>query len=598
VSFPLELENAILRNLVARTTRAYDQQKRELEAEKERAEITLASIADGVIATDPGGAVLYLNPRAEGLTGWRAAEARGRPLDEVFRLVADNGDRPLEPTSATAGERASLLRRDGARFAVESSVSTILDSSGRPHGTVIVFQDVSEERLLALNLAHQATHDGLTGLFNRQAFDERLRGALESSRGRSETHALIYLDLDQFKVVNDTCGHMAGDELIQQVARQIREAAGERAVVARLGGDEFGLLLPQCALEEAEELAGRLHATLASYRFVWRDKIFVIGASIGLVRVDPRFESVGHLMSAADHACYVAKDKGRNRVQLFQPDEAEFVRRYGDMNWVVRIQQTLERDRFQLFAQPIRPLGEATRPRRCFEILLRMEDTGRLHDTGDFIRAAERYGLMRRLDRWVLARSLDFLAGLGEPTPGGLGEGESGEIGSAGDEDGPLFWINLSAVSLGDESFRELVHERLDAAGVRPSAICFEITETAAVANLGLAQRLIDELSARGCRFALDDFGTGMASLGYLRQLAVHFLKIDGSFVHDMVRDPVDRAMIEWSHRLARLLGIRTVAEAVGNAATVELLREIGVDYAQGNWIGPPRPLAEAVAGG
>jgi diguanylate cyclase (GGDEF)-like protein/PAS domain S-box-containing protein len=589
MSFPPELENAILRNLLAQTTRAYEDQVHALDAEKELAQTTLAAIADGVIATDAGERVIFLNPVAEKLTGWRADEARGRPLAEVFRLVSETSGEPIEVPGGDRGrgdhlrlaDRTSLIRRDGARFAVESAFSPVGDRAGGPLGAVIVFQDVSEERLLALHLAHQATHDALTDLLNRQAFDLRLRRALGEARTRGHDQALAYMDLDQFKVVNDTCGHFAGDELLRQVAALVQEAVGDRGVLARLGGDEFGLLVPH-GVAAAHGLVGEIHRAVQEFRFVWQEKTFAVGVSIGLVPVGRQFETVAGLMSAADHACYVAKEKGRNRIQVFQPDEAEFVRRYGEMDWVVRIQHTLEQERFRLWAQPIQALRPDAGRGLSFEVLLRMEDDeGRLHHSGDFIRAAERYGLMPGIDRWVLGATFDFLAARSPAAAERLA----------------LVWINLSAVSLGDESFLAFVRERLAASPLPAAKICFEITETAAVANLPQAQRLIRELAGRGCRFALDDFGRGMSSYGYLKDLAVDFLKIDGSFVQDIVSDRVDRAMVESIQRLGSLLGIATVAESVSSEAAADLLREIGIDYAQGHWIGPPRPLAE-VAGG
>jgi len=585
----LELENSVLRNLLAQTTRAYEQQMDELSAEKELAQVTLASIGDGVVTTDAEGRIKYVNPVAEQLTGWHRDEAIGRPLEEVLKLASGEGEGlrmplahhlPLEHRVHL--EPTQLVRRDGQRFAVETSSAPIRDRNGRAVGSVVVFQDVSERRLMALQLAHQASHDPLTGLLNRSAFDGVLSRALASARDHGEHHTLAYLDLDQFKVVNDTCGHVAGDELLCRVAEMLRDRVRESDVVARLGGDEFGILLTACPPEAAQPRIAELHRELSSYNFSWQEMSFAVGASVGLVPVDGRFEALADLLSAADHACYVAKEKGRNRVQLYLPEEAEFVRRHGEMRWVVRIQSTLEEGRFRLYAQPIRHLKPNGDEGLSFEVLLRMVgEDGRLHQSSDFVRAAERYGLMRRLDRWVVDNALASLTELPAEARGRIS----------------LCTLNLSALSLGDESFLDFLDEAVARSPVDPARLCFEITETAAVENLPQAQRLMKTLAGRGCRFALDDFGSGMSSYGYLKDLPVDFLKIDGTFITDMVTDRLDRAMIASIQQVAQLLGLATVAECVSSRAACDLLAEMGVDYGQGNWIAPPRPFLEVTNG-
>ncbi|HEY0515250.1 MAG TPA: EAL domain-containing protein [Thermoanaerobaculia bacterium] len=588
---PFELDNAILRNLLGETTRAYETQMAELYAEKEIAQVTLASIGDGVLATDERGHVKYLNPVAEKLTGWDRAAALGSPLPEVFRLTGQQED-VLEDVGALLrhcleegqsfrlAERVTLERRDGRRYAIESTCAPIRAYDGRIIGAVLVFQDVSDKRLMALQLAHQATHDELTGLLNRQAFDGHLLRALEEARALSNTHALCYMDLDQFKLVNDTCGHLAGDELLCRVTSLLQDSMRDTDLVARLGGDEFAVLLTRCSLADAERRATEFHRALQQFRFTWRDKTFTVGASIGVVPITHEFRTVAHLLSAADHACYAAKDKGRNRVQVYQEDDATFVRRHGEMNWVVRIQQTLERDRFRLFSQQIQPLSPKAPPGLYFEVLLRMaEDDGRIHLPSDFIRAAERYGLMRAIDRWVIHNAIRTLRGQPPPFLDHL----------------RLCAINLSAVSLGDEGFLDFMEGELAGSGPPgeqlASRLCFEITETAAIENLPQAQRLMAQLVAKGVRFSLDDFGTGMSSYSYLKELPVSFLKIDGKFVKDIVTDPLDRAMVESINQVGHVMGLQTVAEGITNAAVVERVKAIGVDYAQGNWISPPRPL-------
>ena len=583
---PYELDNAILRNLLTETTRAYEGQMAELHAEKELAQVTLASIGDGVLATDQKGCVKYMNPVAEKLTGWDRAAAVGRPLPEIFHLAGQGGEREdieallrhcLEGgQSFRLADRVTLERSDGRRYAIESTCSPIRAWEGGIVGAVLVFQDVSDKRLMALQLAHQATHDELTGLLNRHAFDGHLQRALEEARSRSTSHALCYMDLDQFKLVNDSCGHLAGDELLCRVAALIQESARDTDLVARLGGDEFAVLLSRCSLAEAEQRTAEIHHALQQLRFTWRDKTFAVGASLGLVPITAELRTVAHLLSAADHACYAAKDKGRNRVQVYREDDATFVRRHGEMSWVARIQQTLEEDRFRLFSQQIQPLSPQAPPGLYFEVLLRMvEEDGRLHLPSDFLRAAERYGLMRAIDRWVIRRALRTLRDQPAPFLDLL----------------RLCAVNLSPVSLGDDDFYDFLTAELAGSGVPAAKLCFEITETAAIESLPQAQRLMARLAAQGVRFALDDFGTGMSSYGYLKELPVSFLKIDGKLVKDVVTDPLDLAMVESINQVGHVMGIQTVAEGVASAAVVERLKALGVDYAQGNWISPPRPL-------
>ncbi|HJX29231.1 MAG TPA: EAL domain-containing protein, partial [Thermoanaerobaculia bacterium] len=428
------------------------------------------------------------------------------------------------------------------------------------------------------------THDELTGLLNRQAFDVRLQRALDETRTHDQTHVLCYMDLDQFKVVNDTCGHLAGDELLIRVTALLQDTLRETDLVARLGGDEFGVLLPRCPVQAAEQRIKAFHAALQEFRFTWREKTFQIGVSIGLVPVTSNFRSVAHLLSAADHACYVAKEKGRNRIQLYQEDDAAFIQRQGEMDWVVRIQETLEKDRFCLFTQSIQPLSERAARGVYFEVLLRLvEEDGVIHLPNDFLRAAERYGLMRSIDRWVIRECIRTLAAQPHPFLDLLSTCS----------------INLSPVSLGDESFLEFLEEEIASSGVPPAKLCFEITETAAIENFSQAEKLLRQLAGQGVRFALDDFGTGMASYGYLRDLPVNYLKIDARFVKDIVTDPLDRAMVESINQVGQVMGIQTVAEGVPSNAVIQRLRALGVDYAQGNWISPPRPLTDvcSVAG-
>jgi len=523
---------------------------------------------------------------AESLTGWASEDASGEPLAQVFRIYeeATASETPVDVQAALSAapaavdRRMTLVRSDGQRFAVEHSAAPIRNPEGGTIGLVIVFQDVTDQRLLALQLAHQATHDALTGLLNRQAFDEHLQDALRQPPQGAERHCLLYMDLDQFKVVNDTCGHLAGDELLRRIATLVVEQVREGDLVSRLGGDEFGVFLPFCSAEDGRRIAERIHEAVNGSRFTWQDKRFAVGLSIGLVPIDPAADNLTQVLSAADHACYVAKERGRNRVQVYQRDDADVVRRADEMNWVVRIHKTLEEGRFRLYGQRIlRLAGDGPAP-LFFEVLLRMvEEDGSVLAPTPFIRAAERYGLMRDIDRWVLSQVLEALAS----RPAAVIDRVD------------LCALNLSAVSVSDESFLELARAELARTNVDPKKLCFEVTETAAVGNLLQAQRLIRDLSNLGCCFALDDFGSGMASYGKLKALRVSYLKIDGTFVRDLAHNPLDRAMVQSINQLAHVLGIATVAEGVGGTPLVDRLRSLGVDYAQGYGVYTPVPLED-----
>lgn len=553
----------------------------ELALEKERAQVTLASIGDGVITTDAQGRVEYLNPVAEQLTGWSAAEAHGRLLPEVFSIIRDDtrkqADSPLQAyldeTQAHELRRDSVLvDREGNEIAIDHSAAPIRDRENQIIGVVVAFHDVSHERQLAQEMSYQATHDALTGLYNRRAFEDRLRDALLDAKHNGFVHVLLYLDLDQFKIVNDAAGHVAGDELLRHVSALLLAETRRSDTVARLGGDEFGVLLHECAREEGLKIAHKIRQVVHDFRFVWKDRSYAIGVSIGMVMVNGDSDSLSTILSAADAACYAAKDKGRNRVQLFQADDAELARRRGEMQWVTRLSKALEEDRFVLYAQPIVSLLSQMKEAR-YEVLIRMiTEEGEIVPPGAFVPAAERYLLMPDIDRWVVHSLLNWAAI---------------HCGCA------FYTINLSGESLNDDNFLAFVLEQFERTGVPPEKICFEITETAAVANLSSAMQFITALKKRGCQFSLDDFGAGWSSFAYLKNLPVDYLKIDGGFVKDMVNDPLDFAMVNSINQIGHAMGIRTVAEFAESEEILRRLAEIGVDYAQGYGIGRPRPLEE-----
>lgn len=434
---------------------------------------------------------------------------------------------------------------------------------------------------MSARLRHQASHDGLTGLANRQEFERNLHLAISRRATTGREQALLYFDLDQFKVVNDTCGHPAGDALIRQVTATVQERLRETDLLARLGGDEFGVLLVDCTLEDALRIAETIRESIAETRFAWESKIFSTTASIGVLSIDPTLRTVAEIMSIADRACYAAKDHGRNRVQAYRPDDGELRARHGEMEWVARISAALETGRFVLFAQEVRPVSEAGDEESRFEILVRMRgaEGEPLVSPMAFIPAAERYGLMPKLDRWVIAHTLRALAPL-----------------HVGDLYAPMCVINLSAVSVADPTLIEFIARQFQVTGVPANRIGFELTETAAITNVAQAAELMRRLKALGCSIGLDDFGSGMSSFAYLRSLPVDFLKIDGHFVKDMVIDPVDFAMVETIRRIGGVFGIHTVAEWVEDSATLAALARIGVEYAQGFGIARPQPLDQLVA--
>jgi diguanylate cyclase (GGDEF)-like protein len=447
---------------------------------------------------------------------------------------------------------------------------------------VLVFKDVSQLRGMEREMVYLASHDSLTGLINRREFEARLKRAIRSARAESRQHVLLYLDLDEFKVVNDTCGHLAGDEMLKQVTALLRPRVRRSDVLARLGGDEFGVLLEDCPLSHARQIADEMRRTVRELRFCWRDQIFEVGVSIGLVPVDANSGDLGSVLSAADAACYVAKDGGRNRVHEYELDDTAVAERQGEMQWIHRIHRAFEDRRFRLFYQLIQPLkAEDSSGEMLCEVFLRMLDrNGQVIEPTAFVAAAERYHLISSLDRWVLKTAFGALA------EAQRSEGEGARV---------LFAINVSGQSIGEEGFLGYVVEQLEKSGVDARRVCFEITETAAISKLGSAMRFISVLKKKGCRFILDDFGSGLSSFAYLRDLQVDFLKIDGEFVQNMMEDRVKRAMVESINQIGHVMGLQTIAEWVESRQTLDALKDLGVDYAQGYWLCRPQPLVHDV---
>ncbi len=470
------------------------------------------------------------------------------------------------------------MRKDGGVLWVHERIRLSDTEDGAPRELRIVCRDVTEAHALSEELSYQATHDPLTGLVNRRELENRLERVLRSAQSGGGEHALCYMDLDQFKVINDTCGHIAGDELLRQLGELLPGLVRKRDTLARLGGDEFALLMEHCPIDQAQRVAGVLRSTVEEFRFTWEDKTFNIGASIGLVPINTESRTVADVLSAADTACYMAKDQGRNRIYLYDTASIELARRHGEMEWVAHIGQALEENRFELWYQEIRGRDAADSSRALYyELLLRMNDSdGKLVFPGAFLPAAERYNLSGRIDRWVVSQAFEWL----KANPRHLDELH-------------LCAINLSGLSLTDIEFHRFVLEQFNQFGIPGGKICFELTETAAITNLTSASRFISAVKALGCQVALDDFGSGISSFAYLKHLAVDQLKIDGVFVKDIVDDPIDYAMVKSINEIGQVMGKKTVAEFVESEAVLNKLREIGVDFVQGYGIGRPARLAE-----
>jgi diguanylate cyclase (GGDEF)-like protein/PAS domain S-box-containing protein len=552
---------------------------------KLQARITLESIGEGVITTDLNGTIDYMNEAAEQLLGGTRSAGLGKRLLDLLTLV-DEVDRsslgdPVakclsERKRINLGRRALLLSKQAEReFSTELTASPIRGPDGEIAGCVVIFHDVSEVRGLAREMSYQASHDALTGLVNRAEFERRLGAALDSARGEGVSHVVSYLDLDRFKLVNDSSGHIAGDNLLREISSLLKQRVRDSDTVARVGGDEFAMLLAGCPLDKARQIADDICQAVADHKFAWQDRAFDIGVSIGLVEVGKDSGSAEGVLSAADSACYVAKQQGRGRIHVYSTRDEVLARERGEIQWLQRLQRALKENEFELYVQPIVALAGRTEVGPAAEILLRMRDeSGASILPSHFLGSAERYQLMSHIDRWVVQTALTAIAGGAPNLPNGRSCG-----------------INLSAQTLGDDDFLEFVVDVLDHTGVDPQKICFEIRESAVVSQLDQAQRFINVLHGIGCRFALDNFGSGIGSFANLKNLSLDYLKIDGVYTHDVENDSVNREMVAAMVKLARTLDFRVVAEQVEDQASFEALRGLGVDFVQGYVVERPRPL-------
>jgi diguanylate cyclase (GGDEF)-like protein/PAS domain S-box-containing protein len=593
VTKPINLD--VLRNRIHYILQA-KQAEEALFDEKEKAQITLAAICDGVITTNAKGEVEFLNSVAAKLTGWTTDEAYGLPLNQVYALRDENTQQPVEFPLQRCLELGQLVglshtvlvhRHHNQQFAIEDSAAPIKDRNGNIIGVVLVFHDVTENRKMTQELAYRAKHDALTGLWNLTEFKTQLHRVLRQTRDSGSEHALLYLDLDKFKIVNDTCGHEAGDQLLKDVALILQNrvktyTADWSAILARLGGDEFGLLLENCSLKLATELATSLCEQIENYRFFWQStpsekNVFTLGVSIGLVRLSNRILNLKSALAMADAACYVAKNAGRNQVRIYreqQPLESQ------DQNiqWVNLINDNLEQETgFCLFHQSIVPLASANSSANGYryEVLLRMKDAqGQLVPLGAFFSVATRYNLMSSLDLWVIRHLLMWL----QCHPEHLQQLE-------------VAMLNISAQSLNEQNFLPTLRQLIVDAEILANKLCFEIAETTALTNLSGVLHFMTTLKPLGCRFALSKFGSGIASVNLLKILPIEFLKIDGAVVKAMAQDIVDQAVVKAINEIAHLMNLQTIAQSVETAALFEKLKQIQVDYVQGYWLSTPQPL-------
>jgi len=554
-----------------------------LKASEQRYRELFHNVTAGVFQTTPDGKFMAANPALVRMLGYES-EDELIELDVARDVYMDPGQRAQWIETMTLGGEVRnaeivLKRKDGSKMVVLENSRAVRDSEGR----VLFFEgtltDITASHELSQQLSYEASHDALTGLVNRREFELRLQRALELTQATGATHAVLYMDLDRFKTINDTCGHVAGDELLRQLGQRLSQRVRTLDVVARLGGDEFAVLLHNCGPNDAMQVANGLLQSVGQFQFVWGARTFNLGISIGLVAINTPMRRLSQVMSAADAACYSAKDNGRNRVVLFEEDATTISRRDNEVEWVGRAKRALTDNRLFLEAQPIMPLQADSRELPHYEVLVRMrDDAGRTVPPGAFLPAVERSNLSVRYDRWIIMHALQWLA----RNPTALGRMNR-------------FFINLSRDSVADAETPSFIRRAIAEAGIDPRRIGFEVTECIAIGNLTRTNNLIAELRRLGCTFGLDDFGSGVSSFAYLKALGADYLKIDGMFVGNISQDKVDYAMVRSIKEIGHVMGRKIIAESVESESVIEKLREIGVDYAQGFAVGAPKPLEEIV---
>ncbi len=579
IAFCILLSSIVIARLLEFSGKRYELSRRASESEARfKGAFSNAPIGMAIVSLDHR--IVDANPSFCTMLGYEDDELEGKYFKDITYT---------EDIEASLEYHNKLVRKEIDHYSIEKryihkdkyllwasiSVSLTCDDEGIPLYGVVQIQDITKQREHADELNYLASHDPLTGLVNRREFEHRIERLLSTIKQDNSEHALCFMDLDQFKVVNDTCGHIAGDEMLRQLSSALTNAVRHRDTLARLGGDEFGVLVEHCSLNDAYRVATSLQKAIQDYQFSWQDRSFKVGVSVGLVPITLGTTNLTEILKQADTACYMAKDKGRNCIHVYHAEDLETTQRHGEMQWATRLNQALEDDRFCLYAQAIVPLDGSSDEH--YELLIRMiNEKGEIVPPGAFLPAAERYSLISKLDHWVIEHAFDLLAG----NPAFLKQIK-------------FCSINLSGQSLVDNTFLEFVTNQLIESGIQGEKICFEITETATISNLSTAMKFISTLKEFGCQFALDDFGSGLSSFGYLKNLSVDYLKIDGMFVKDIVDDPIDHAMVKSINEIGHVMGMQTIAEFVENDVIKGMLKEIGVDYVQGYGVGKPQPLDE-----
>lgn len=549
--------------------------EKELHSEKELLETTLKSIGDGVISTNKEGLITYLNPAAEALTGWSNSQASGLHIEQVFKIYNETSmEKVVNPALLGMKKRKTinlarhsvLINRQDQKISIEDSGAPIIDKAGNIVGSVLVFHDATEERDLKKRLTWQALHDSLTRLKNRQAFENGLDELIQRSvHYQTHNHCLLYIDLDQFKIINDTVGHSAGDEQLKQVASILREHVRETDLLARIGGDEFAVLLENCSLENALRIAENIRVAVHEHRFLWKDRVFDIGTSIGITQMRGYFNRAT-AMSQADIACYIAKDSGRNRIHVYNEENQAF----SNLDWANRIKRSLEDEKFILYAQKIIPL-QHDKKHNLYEVLVRLQDDDNIITPDQFLPAAERFNLMSDLDLYIVRHVYEWLTEHAKQVD--------------------RININISGQSLSNPDFSNKLLAILERYPHLNQKICFEVLETTAITHMSASIKFLKRIKSHGCRLALDDFGSGFSSFGWLKTLPVDYVKIDGAFILDILTDPIDAAMVRAIHQISDHMNIETIAEFVENQEVADWLTSIGIDYAQGYHFHKPSPL-------
>ncbi len=572
------------KNRLKKRIRDMAAQRHSMKREKERMYSMLQSMGEGIISTDESGTIIFMNPVAEILTGWSEVEVRSRKIEDIFKLSDDSQDtedfNPIMECLNTGApccsrENTVLTRKDGLDYGVECMASPIRDESGKRHGMILIFRDVTEKRNITRQISWQATHDTLTRLINRREFENRLEKLVNSARRDGYNHVLCYLDLDQFKIVNDSYGHPAGDELLKKLSAALRVHVRGTDTLARIGGDEFGVLLYSCSLDKARLIADGLRQLVEDFRFLWNGKTLRVGVSIGLVEIDNSWQDINDVLSAADGACYSAKDQGRNRIHIYRSNDQQMLKRNGEMRMIQDIQYALEHSSFELHQQRIQSL-KADRSEQCqCEILTRLKsEDGSLINAADFIPTAERYRLMPQIDRWVVKTTMNAIH-YRHPCFAGLDS----------------IAINISAQSLCDDRFLQFILELLSENDVPAEMLCFEISEASYLSSPMQANQFIQRLRDKGCRFALDNFGAVSSSFNFLKNLKVDYLKIDGDFISNIVKDEMERNMVDSINHMGHRIGLQTIAQNIPDDDTLKIVKNLGVDYAQGHGVEKPLPI-------